>query len=232
MRMNVQRLSDHIWQLGVTMLAFPVHVWLVKNKEGLTLVDAGVGSMSRGIVQKIHALGEGQLKRVVLTHGHPDHVGALRAIYEQYPNVPVYAHEMEIWFAEGRMPYPKRKKAQPFFRPGLLKPLEGSGHAHLKPIEGLQPYWTPGHAPGHTVYYHEQDRVLLTGDLFTSKKGSLKPPMRMFTAYMDQAVKSGEIVKLLQPKLAAVSHGQVVQDPGAQYDEYRQAAVTRYKLKL
>ena len=92
----------------------------------------------------------------------------------------------------------------------------------LKAIAGLTPYLTPGHSPGHVVYYHEQDQVLLAGDLFTSKKGELHQPMSMFTADMAEAVRSSSIVEKLKPKRLEVCHGNSVLHPADQLEEYMQ----------
>ena len=37
-----------------------------------------------------------ELKMVLLTHAHYDHVGAIPDLFEQYPALPVYAHEAEL----------------------------------------------------------------------------------------------------------------------------------------
>ena len=81
---------------------------------------------------------------------------------------------------------------------------------------------TPGHSPGHVVYYHEQDQVLLAGDLFTSKKGNLHQPMPMFTADMAEAVRSSSIVEQLKPKRLEVCHGNSVLNPADQLKDYIQ----------
>ena len=36
-----------------------------------------------------------ELKMVLLTHAHYDHVGAIPALLERFPDLPVYAHELE-----------------------------------------------------------------------------------------------------------------------------------------
>lgn len=85
---------------------------------------------------------------------------------------------------------------------------------------GLRPYLTPGHSPGHVAYYHEQDRVLLAGDLFTSRRGRIGRPMAIFTADMAEAVRSAAIVSALQPERLEVCHGGPVLNPGEQVDQY------------
>ncbi|WP_242694856.1 MBL fold metallo-hydrolase [Pseudogracilibacillus auburnensis] len=67
--------------------------------------------MAKGILKFIEQLNAGSLKRIVLTHGHPDHVGAIKRILK-VKTVPVFAHRIEIPYMEGDYPYPGRKKPQ------------------------------------------------------------------------------------------------------------------------
>lgn len=70
------------------------------------------------------------------------------------------------------------------------------------------------------VQYHEQDQALLAGDLFTSKRGKLQKPMAMFTADMDEAIKSSIIVEQLKPIMLEVCHGDTVHNPASQMKAY------------
>lgn len=216
--MKATRVSEHIWSLHV-WAGLPIRVWVVREPEGVTLVDAGIAMMARGIARFIRRLDAGPLQRIVLTHGHSDHVGALNALLREWP-VPVFAHRIELPYMEGQAPYPRRKKAVASVARGVVQPLPEDGDA-LRPVGVLQPYLTPGHAPGHVVYYHERDRVLLAGDLFTSRRGRLRRPIPMFTADMAEAVRSGAIVERLRPLRLEVCHGGPVFDPAAQWPAYR-----------
>lgn len=224
--MKITQISEHVWSLR-TWLVIPIHVWVVKEEDGLTLVDAGIPMMAKGILKFSGSLNAGPLRRIVLTHGHSDHVGAVQRLREAYPGVPVFVHRIEIPFMEGEQPYPRRKKAAIFLAKGVaqhLAELESSSCnmtvGGLAPIGSLTPYLTPGHSPGHVVYYHEKDRVLLAGDLFTSKKGKLRKPMAMFTANMNEAVRSSAIVGELRPERLEVCHGSSVLHPAEQLDQY------------
>ncbi|AGA58906.1 Zn-dependent hydrolase, glyoxylase [Thermobacillus composti KWC4] len=218
--MNVTRVSEHIWSVH-TWLVFPITVWLVKEEDGVTLVDAGIPKMAKGINAAIRSLGIGPLKRIVLTHGHSDHVGAVKRLLQEWPGVPVYAHRLEIPFATGEAPYPGRRKAAQYLPGGLPRPLPEGAGGRLEPIGGLNPYWTPGHAPGHVVYHHVQDDVLLAGDLFNAKRGRLHFPL--FTFDKAQALESSLIVRELKPAHMEVCHGGPVRRPADRLDDYLRA---------
>lgn len=224
--MKMKQISEHVWSLKTWML-IPIHVWVVVDEDGVTLVDAGLSMMTKGILKFIDQLQAGPLKRIVLTHGHSDHVGAVKKIVEA-TQVPVYAHRIEIPYMEGNLPYPGRKKATPLVAKNLAQALPEDDQGNNISIGGLTPYLTPGHSPGHVVYFHEQDGVLLAGDLFTSKKGKLYRPMPMFTADMKEAVKSSSIVGKLQPKRLEVCHGDSVLLPADHLDEYIQKTTDKY----
>lgn len=219
--MKVERVSQHIWSLKSWFLV-PVRVWVVTGGDGVTLVDAGFPFMAKGIMQFIEGLNAGPLQRILLTHGHSDHVGAVKVILKHHP-VPVHAHRIELPYMEGALPYPRRKRPEFNVARGVASPLAESREGDLAMVAGLKPYLTPGHSPGHVVYYHEQDQVLLAGDLFTSKKGELRRPMAMFTADMAEACRSSAIVKRLSPKRLEVCHGEPVFNPAGQIEAYMRA---------
>lgn len=216
--MKITQISEHIWRLKI-WIVIPIHIWIVADRDGVTLVDAGLSVMAKGILNFVDRLQAGPLKRILLTHGHSDHVGAIKRLLENSP-VPVYAHASEIPYMEGDRPYSEHKKAAATIAKGIVHPLQMDENEQLQTIAGLKPYLTPGHSPGHVAYYHEKDDVLLAGDLFTSKNGKLRKPMAMFTADMHTAIQSSEILRKLKPKRLEICHGNEVIDPAAQLDDY------------
>ncbi len=212
--MRLERISPHVWSLRI-WLGISIHVWLVLDDGGVTLVDAGVRPMAGGILRQIELLRAGPLQRIALTHGHADHVGALPKILASRP-VPVLVHRTEIPYMEGALPYPRRGKPVAFVTPGLVRPLPEDGFGQLQRVGGLTPYLTPGHSPGHAVYHHEEDDVLLAGDLVTARRGRLRPPMAIFTGDMRRALASVEIIGKLRPRRLEACHGGTVLEPAEQ----------------
>ncbi|MFC4022425.1 MBL fold metallo-hydrolase [Oceanobacillus longus] len=216
--MKIKKVSDHIWSLK-SWIGMPIHVWAVTDEEGVTLVDAGMPLMATKIMKFVEQLDAGPLNRILLTHGHVDHIGALKKVTQE-KEISVHAHYIEIPYLEGDKLYPGRKKLEKNVKKGIVQPLKTDEQGRLNSVSGLTPYFTPGHSPGHVVYYHAEDQVLLAGDLFTSKKGKLQKPMPLFTGNMKEAVKSSTIVEQLKPKQLEVCHGNTVYKPAEQIEAY------------
>lgn len=94
------------------------------------------------------------LKAILLTHGHIDHVGAVDAVRDAY-SVPVYISELDMKFIEQRkMAFGKMRRADYFLKEGDDFLFSG------KKVEIIE---TPGHSRGSLSFYI--DGLLFSGDV-------------------------------------------------------------------
>jgi glyoxylase-like metal-dependent hydrolase (beta-lactamase superfamily II) len=134
--------------------------FLIEGDDGLTLIDAGYRGKEAIVFGAISGLGHspGQLKHLIFTHGHPDHIGSAAAIVLE-TGARTYMHPLDIPMAESGGPSRPLKAAPGLLRRVLCKLLYHPNE-RLEPVAIDQPL-TAGeilpiaggidviHAPGH-----------------------------------------------------------------------------------
>jgi glyoxylase-like metal-dependent hydrolase (beta-lactamase superfamily II) len=172
--------------------------YLVEGDDGLTIVDAGVPSSWESLLAALQQLGRStdEIRALVLTHGHFDHVGfAERARREL--RIPVYVHEndapltMHPWRYDHERPrsvyFATQVQALPVvatflrhraFWPPPIKEILRFGDEGTLPVPGaprIVP--TPGHTMGHcALHFPDRDTVIagdaiVTFDPYTARTG-------------------------------------------------------------
>ena len=138
----------------------------------------------------IEKLGDLDLKAVLLTHGHFDHIKACDGLYEKY-HCPIYLHEDDEELARDK--YSGADFGLVSYISCKTLPLK-EGKMKIGPFE-FEVIFTPGHTPGSVIFVF--DHYIFTGDtLFrgsvgrTDLKGgdarTLKESLRVFKYFKEE----------------------------------------------
>lgn len=171
--------------------------FLVSGGEAL-LIDAGrdPGSDTRVILEQWRQLGEPRMQGIVLTHGHPDHIGAAAQLREQW-HAPILMHS-----AEGEI---LERLGNPFTPDSLLK----DGQELDTPLGVASVLHTPGHSPGHVCLHFGGSGLLISGDqVITNGTVYVGEPLGNMTDYLD----SMRMLLGLRVETLAPGHGPVIED--------------------
>ena len=77
--MKITPLGQYSFQLTRFPAVFPMNCYLVREEDGLTLVDSTMSSPAADIAGVVSDLGL-ELRRIALTHAHGDHVGGVAGV--------------------------------------------------------------------------------------------------------------------------------------------------------
>lgn len=215
--------------VNVFFLSVPGGAWV--------LVDAGMPFDGTRILRAARQHYAAPPAAIVLTHGHLDHIGALRKLLTAWPDVPVYAHPLEWPHLTGQVPYPfpdptvggSMSLFSPLLSPG---PFQFADRLRRLPEDGSVPHapgwrWrhTPGHTNGHVSLWREGDSTLIAGDAVVSTRQEdavqavrmqppeLRGPPRYYTSNWQAARVSVTELAGLKPELLLSGHGLPLASP-------------------
>lgn len=186
---------------GIEMIEIPMKMMgrestirptLIWDDDTVILVDAGmVGTLP--VIKKAMEDAGVPLKRldkIIVTHQDIDHIGGIKNILEELPEVKVLAHEEDKPYIKGEkklvrvntkfmerisdLSEEEQKKVLYIFEnsnaPVDITLADGE---ELADCGGIVVIHTPGHTPGHICLYHKPSKTLIAGDAMNISEGQL-----------------------------------------------------------
>jgi hydroxyacylglutathione hydrolase len=221
----MERVADGVYILD----GFPkygINIYLIED----VLLDAGTRWATGRILRELK---NKDVSAHALTHAHPDHQGASRAICTRL-NLPLWcgandADAMESGDFSTTLPVNWNTRLQHMIWTGPSHPVETRLHEGDE-VAGFTVVDVPGHSPGQVAYWRESDRLLILGDvlngihLLTSKVGLHEPPL-LFTVDAAQNRNSARKLAQLEPETVCFGHGPPWRD-GNSFQDFVSALAT------
>jgi len=216
-----------VYQLAFMPKHFPVNCYLIEEKDSLTLIDAALPHCAKAILQAMRKIGK-PITRIVLSHAHSDHAGALDTLKQALPDAKVYISKRDARLLDGDFSLDADEPDTPI-RGGFLKTLKTRPDILLEDgdrIGSLVAIAAPGHTPGSMAFLDTRNGSLIAGDAFQTRGGiAVAGQMRpwfpfpaMATWNKEKALESARRLRACLPTLLAVGHGEMLQQPCAAMD--------------
>jgi glyoxylase-like metal-dependent hydrolase (beta-lactamase superfamily II) len=210
----VEELAPGVWHLqGRPRWLF--NVYLI----GDVVIDAAIRASRRRILRELQGH---SVAAHALTHAHPDHNGASKAICETF-GVPFWVGEADADAAEDTRLI-RERQPHTLLNGINYRLYTGPGHPvdrRLREgdeVSGFQVLDVPGHSAGHVAFWRESDKVLILGDVLnnmnviTGMPTGLHEPPKVYTSDPVRNRESARRVAALEPSLTLFGHGPPVRD--------------------
>ncbi len=243
----------HTYRPETPMWPAPANSFVLKDARGAVLIDAGCGY--RECYQKIRdflaglGLEPGDVHTVVLSHAHPDHMGALPFLLEEAsPRIIIHSlektlaadnsllnksfdmcHITDYYMERLGDTHPASIDILDYF--SNLCPM-GAAEA-TDTVEGgdtldlggrsFEVLHTPGHAPGHISLFDSDDGTLLSFDLVGAVVAWYCPSGGGARSYLESLDK----IERLGARLILPSHGEDIDDVNGAIARTREVLLSR-----
>lgn len=226
---------DTVYQLSFMPRVFPVNCYFIEEEDSLTLVDAALPYSGKSILKAARIIGK-PITRIIVTHAHDDHVGALDGLKALMPDVQVSISIREASLLAGDSSSLQNENP---IRGGVPKNIQTQPDLLLKEgdrIGSLEVIYSPGHTPGSISLLDTRNHSLIVGDALQTRGGTaisgIIKPLFPFPAFATWdkliALESAKKLRSLNPHLLAVGHGKMLEQPGNSMDK----AIVEAELKL
>jgi glyoxylase-like metal-dependent hydrolase (beta-lactamase superfamily II) len=179
------------------------NTYLVGTGPERILIDTGQGvdSYLDVLEEAMERTGCQRIEQIVLTHGHPDHLGGLAQVLARFGPTPV-----KKW------PWPEVDLESPV----AMEVLEDGCRIETEGAT-LVGVHTPGHAPDHLCFVLEEEGSLFSGDNVLGVGTTVIPGG---SGDLGQYMASLERLLALEPGRIYPAHGPCIEDGRAKLREY------------
>jgi glyoxylase-like metal-dependent hydrolase (beta-lactamase superfamily II) len=232
--MNTEKIAPGVHRAGSRSVNF----YLVEDRDGITVVDAGLPAFWPSLLAAVEAAGckLTDIRAVLITHGHPDHIGFAERLRVE-AGADIWVHQADApMLAEPDKPYKHWKPERNLLSYAWRRPTALRGPLHLVRNGGLRVPATqhvrtfdsatvldvpgrptavpvPGHTNGSAVYLFENHDILFTGDAIVTQDfstGLTGPGLisAAFTQSTAEALRSLRTLADLSAGLMLTGHGE------------------------
>jgi glyoxylase-like metal-dependent hydrolase (beta-lactamase superfamily II) len=178
------------------------NTYLVGSGRRRILLDTGDGRPAYvPVLERALAKADCEIQEIVLTHGHPDHLGGARQLLAHFGALRV-----------SKLPWPGNDES-------YGAPLEPLAHGSVVACEGatLRAVHAPGHAPDHLCFWLEEEGALFSGDNVLGVGTTVLPArggcLRDYLASLERLL-------ALRPGAIYPAHGPRIADGAGKLREY------------
>jgi glyoxylase-like metal-dependent hydrolase (beta-lactamase superfamily II) len=208
-----------------------VNVFLLEDSAGLTLIDAGIRGSGERLLAALRELGRqpGDIRRIIVTHCHPDHAGDLAAL-KRATGAPALMHPLDAPIVSQGLPQRPltptpgllngilfRLFIRPMpFEPAPVEQLVNDGD-ELPIAGGLRVIHIPGHCAGQIALHWPQHG----GVLFAADAASHMMGLGLSIGYEDLAEGKRSLAKLAGLDFATACFGHGTAIVGGAAEQFR-----------
>jgi glyoxylase-like metal-dependent hydrolase (beta-lactamase superfamily II) len=229
---QVVKETDHLFRL--TRFGM-VNCFLVREDDGLTLVDADLPGSADSILYCAKEIGS-PIRRILLTHAHFDHTGAADDLMRATKGLELLIGSREARLLAGDLSLETGETGRKLF--GFVR-IDSQPTRLLKEgdhVGSLRAIRSPGHTPGHRAFLDERDNSLLAGDAFTTQPWLLAagvfspvfPLAALFSWNATLGAESAAKLRLLNPSRLSVGHGTTLVSPLKDMDRAVELALKQH----
>lgn len=250
---NAEKIQEDLFVLRPDNSEWPhsANVYVITDDRGFSLIDLGCGGagcvdrIRRGLAQldlSLHSL-----HTVLLSHAHPDHMGASEMLLREcMPTVMIHRDDIEqardprrlvrtfdielarnlyrdenshVWDFSTFFERSGCQMSLPVFPDRMLTEGESVELAGYQ----FEIIHTPGHSPGHISLFDAKTGILYGGDLIGEVVAWYTPSSGGVIGYLSSLDRMAE----RQPRIILPAHGGIIREPMEKIEEVRDRLLAR-----